>query len=202
MSMPAPSYSSNGPMTAADCEILAGQLLDPGLAIRRKLEIAAELRDSAESTRDFASYEKYLFIFVPALLHILGDEKTVSFVKDHADQRYRHTLLSFLQRLPHNDPFRQHEANVMDLMVRLLRVENEENALLCIKVMIDGFRSHKVCHHRQRWLTHSLQDQAEPYVEPFLELVKQMYANTKSVVEKEFGSVGAMRPPVSSLPTH
>lgn len=32
----------------------------------------------------------------------------------------------------------------MELMIKLLKVENEENALLCIKVMIDGFRNHKV----------------------------------------------------------
>jgi hypothetical protein len=32
----------------------------------------------------------------------------------------------------------------MTLMVKLIKVENEENALICIKVMIDGFRAHKV----------------------------------------------------------
>jgi transformation/transcription domain-associated protein len=73
----------------------------------------------------------------------------------------------------------------MELMIRLMKVENEENALLCIKVMIDGFRNHK--------------EQAEPHVEPFLELVKQMYANTKSVVEKEFGTPASAKPAVSHL---
>lgn len=33
----------------------------------------------------------------------------------------------------------------MELMVKLMKVENEENALICIKIMIDGFRAHKVC---------------------------------------------------------
>lgn len=61
----------------------------------------------------------------------------------------------------------------MSTALHLLKVENEENALLCIKIIIDGFRSHK--------------EQTEQYVQPFLDLVKQMYANTKSVVEKEFG---------------
>ena len=115
-------------------------------------------------------------------------------------QRYRHTLFSFLQRLPHTEPFRHHEATVMETMVRLLRVENEENAMLCIKVIIDGFRSHRVsprCCLDIR-VDRSLQEQAEPHVGPFLELVKQMYANTKSVVEREFGSSGGMRPPVGS----
>lgn len=57
----------------------------------------------------------------------------------------RNTLLSYLQRLPHSEPFRQHENAVMELMIKLMKVENEENALLCVKIMIDGFRNHKVC---------------------------------------------------------
>jgi transformation/transcription domain-associated protein len=59
-------------------------------------------------------------------------------------QRYRHTLLSFLHRLPHNEPFKVWENTVMELMIKLMKSENEENALVCIKIMIDGFRAHKV----------------------------------------------------------
>jgi transformation/transcription domain-associated protein len=32
----------------------------------------------------------------------------------------------------------------MELMIKLMKSENEENALVCIKIMIDGFRAHKV----------------------------------------------------------
>ena len=70
--------------------------------------------------------------------------------------------------------------------------------MLCIKVIIDGFRSHRVslsCSRDPR-ANRPLQEQAEPHVGSFLEAVKQMYANTKSVVEREFGVSGAMRPPV------
>ncbi|WVQ85959.1 hypothetical protein IAT38_008127 [Cryptococcus sp. DSM 104549] len=177
VSMPPPSFSSSGPMSASDCEFLASQLLEPGVTTRKKLEIALELRDSAENNKDFQFYEKYLSIFIPALITILGEEKSITFVKDNVEQRFRHTLLAFLQRLPHTEPFRQHMSSVMELCVKLLKIENEENALLCIKIMIDGLRSNK--------------DQMEPYTEPFLDLVKQMYANIKAVVEKEFGAPGS-----------
>lgn len=36
----------------------------------------------------------------------------------------------------------------------------------------------------------SLQEQTEQHVQPFLNLVKEMYANIKEVVEKEFGKAG------------
>ena len=52
--------------------------------------------------------------------------------------------MTFLQRLPHTEPFKQHAQPIMDLMTKLMKVENEENALICIKVMIDGFRHNKV----------------------------------------------------------
>ena len=43
----------------------------------------------------------------------------------------------------------------MGLMVKLIKAENEENALICIKIMIDGFRAHKVSSlssARGRWI--------------------------------------------------
>jgi transformation/transcription domain-associated protein len=40
--------------------------------------------------------------------------------------------------------FRQYESQVMEVAVKLLKIENEENALVCIKILIDGFRAHKV----------------------------------------------------------
>jgi transformation/transcription domain-associated protein len=110
-SMPAPSLGSNGPMTPAECEQLAAQLTEPGvreyrrpvrmrcgeaeagradaythIAMRRKLDIAAELRDSAESNRDHAFYEKYLAVFIPVLMTILGDSKSIIFIKENAEQ--------------------------------------------------------------------------------------------------------------------
>lgn len=59
--------------------------------MRRKLDIAAELRDSAESNRDHAFYEKYLAVFIPVLMTILGDSKSIIFIKENAEQvRSRH----------------------------------------------------------------------------------------------------------------
>jgi transformation/transcription domain-associated protein len=84
--MPPPSFSGTGPTTPSDCESLANQLVDPSVAIRRKLDIAGELRDSAESNKDFAFYEKYLAILMPALMTVLADEKTITFSKEGPDQ--------------------------------------------------------------------------------------------------------------------
>jgi transformation/transcription domain-associated protein len=143
-SVPTPIYSSSGPMNVAECEAMAAQLLDPNSPIRRKTDIAAELRDSAETNRDFAFYEKYLAIFIPVLVTILGDESNIIFVKDTTEHRFRHALFSFLHRLPHSEPLKQHTTTILELVIKLLKVENEENALLLVKIIIDAFRNHKV----------------------------------------------------------
>lgn len=138
--------------------------------MRRRFEIANELRDSAEINKDFAFYTKYLEALIPAVVSILSEEKSIVFFRDTIDnvsspkalcsfgkgalprsipvltyQRFRLTLLNFLARLPKTEPFRQHEAAVMEMAAKLLRLDNEDNALVCIKIMIDAFRNHRVC---------------------------------------------------------
>ncbi|KAJ9105954.1 hypothetical protein QFC19_003288 [Naganishia cerealis] len=161
------------PTTQGECEAWASRLRDTS--------IAAELRDSADHNRDANAYITYFGVMVPAITSLLKDgSPAVTFIKDSEEQKFRSTCLAILQRLPRNDALKPHEGALMSTALHLLKVENEENALLCIKIIIDGFRSHK--------------EQTEQYVQPFLDLVKQMYANTKSVVEKEFGKSGAGSP--------
>lgn len=68
-------------------------------------------------------------------------------------------------------------------MLKLLNVENEENGMTCIKILIDGIRSHK--------------EQAEPLVERFIGVIKTLYTNIKALVEKEYGVPGSGVVPVS-----
>lgn len=84
-------------------------------------------------------------------------------------------MLVWLTRIPRNDIFKAYQASVLDLALKLLQVENEDNGLMCIKLLIDGIRTNK--------------EVAEPYIERFIETIKQLYGNIKSLVEKEFGNV-------------
>lgn len=80
--------------------------------------------------------------------------------------------------MPRNEPFRQHQPAVLELVLKLLNVENEENAAICIKIIIEVIHQHK--------------DQAEPFVARFIEWIKQLYQNVKEIVENEYGP-GAVR---------
>lgn len=59
--------------------------------------------------------------------------------------------------------------------------------------------SHFVNNTHLRAPANSAQEQLEEFVQPFLDLVKAMYVNTKAAVEKEFGTPSG--PPKSAVST-
>lgn len=50
------------------------------------METIGELRDTAEGQKDFAFYEKYLGVLMPAITGLLGEEDKIVFFKDAMDQ--------------------------------------------------------------------------------------------------------------------
>lgn len=87
-------------------------------------------------------------------------------------------LLEIIQRLPHNESLRSWADGIMSLMLWLLRVENEDNGVVCIKIIIDHNRTFK--------------EEVESHVKTFLELVKEMYGNLRAVVKQAFGIEGEL----------
>lgn len=56
--------------------------------------------------------------------------------------------------------------------MKILRVENEDNAVVCVKIIIDLHRSFR----------HVLEDQ----VQPFLDIVQEIFQNMESTVKEAF----------------
>ena len=54
--------------------------------MRRKFEIMTELKDSAETQKEYSFYEKYLAVLFPVIVALLGEEEKVVFVKDNMEQ--------------------------------------------------------------------------------------------------------------------
>jgi hypothetical protein len=101
----------------------------------------------------------------------------------------------------------------MELMLHLLRVENEENGVVCIKIVIDQNRyafltwlaaqadssapNPQMTSYFRLLATYSgcrtFKSDTEKHVGEFLDLVKEMYRNLKEVVRSEFGVEGEVR---------
>lgn len=81
-------------------------------------------------------------------------------------------ILETLHRLPQFEPARPYAKDLMRMMVNVVREDNEENAVVGIKVIIDLHRH--------------LKSELEAEVAPFLQLVGDLYKNFKKSVALAF----------------
>ena len=91
-------------------------------------------------------------------------------------QRLRNTLLEILHRLPFTppDPTEPYAVQIVETLRELIKVENEDNAVLCIKIVMDFQRHHiKV-----------LAD----YVQPYLSLIHDIFESTDQIIKETLGS--------------
>ena len=87
-------------------------------------------------------------------------------------QKVRVCLLEILHRLPINDHLKDYAKDIMGLLMHILKTDNEENAVISLKIIIDLHRNYKTL----------VADQ----VQPFLDFVFEMYANMPAIVKDTF----------------
>lgn len=114
---------------------------------------------------------------------------------ENLKQKFRKLLIEVLLRLPHAEPLRQYTPSLISLLLHLLRTENEENAVLCMKTIIDLHRTYSrppPPHPPNPDGTPSTLppdqtvSQMEASVDEFLEIVAELFKNMGSVVEETF----------------
>ena len=137
-----------------------------------KVQQASELRDSIEVFQA-TDYQRFLNKLIPVFLRILG-EGTPLFVSTLPEQKLRVCILEILHRLPLNDHYKEYAKDIMALLMQIVRTDNEENAVLALKIMIDLHRNYKTV----------VADQ----VQPFLDFVFEMYQNMHAIVKDAFES--------------
>ena len=70
------------------------------------------------------------------------------------------------------DAVEPHEAKIVDKLMGLVKLENEDNAVLCMKTIMDF----------QRHQTKALNDR----VQPFLDLIQEMFETMEQAVHDTF----------------
>lgn len=103
-----------------------------------------------------------------ALTH---DQLWLTFVR----QKLRHCILEVLHRLPTApapvEPFEPFAEEICDLLMQLVRTDNEDNATLCVKVTSDIMRhQHKVLQGK---------------VQQFLSLIQELFEQMEKVVREQ-----------------
>ncbi|XRM37421.1 transcription-associated protein 1 [Aspergillus tubingensis] len=165
-------------------DIYSTKLGDDKIDIKLRANVAVELRDSIEPLCSGASYPIFLSKLWPVFKHILKGEPV--FTNMSFDQKLRNCILETLHRLPMASPdVEPYAADMVDLLMDLVRIENEENAVLCMKTIMDLERNQAKA--------------TAARVQPFLALIQEMFQMMEQVVRDTFDTPSQATP--SGMPS-
>ena len=86
----------------------------------------------------------------------------------------RNTILEVIHRFPYNEALKTYAKDLMASLMKLMHLDNEENAVICLKIIVDLHKNYTVI--------------MEEFVQPFLDLVKEIYGNMPMAVLSAFGN--------------
>ncbi|KAJ6107212.1 hypothetical protein N7523_008535 [Penicillium sp. IBT 18751x] len=165
-------------------DIYANKLGDEKLDVKVRANVATELRDSIEPLCSGASYPIFLSKLWPVFKTILKGDPV--FFSMSYEQKLRNCILETLHRLPMNSPdVEPYAADMVDLLMDLARIENEDNAVLCMKTIMDLERNQAKA--------------TSARVQPFLELIQEMFQTMEQVVRDTFDTPNQATP--SGMPS-
>ena len=144
--------------TAADLEIRCAKIADPSIGawlvmrsgtlisgptpdLKTKNEVATEIRDMLDTTREF-EIVRVLQYLIPTLLELLRNGEP-SFRKDSQEYQFRRVLVEILHRIPTSDATRPHLDDIFKHLFHLVRNDNEDNTSLACKTLIDLVRNYR-----------------------------------------------------------
>ncbi|KAF2125520.1 hypothetical protein P153DRAFT_400327 [Dothidotthia symphoricarpi CBS 119687] len=161
-------------MATNNFEAMASKLDDANSDLRTRGTLAIDIRDNIETYCQGAQYAVFLNHLVPVFLKILDGNPV--FISTSPEQRIRNCVLEILHRLPMNpvEAVEPHAAKIVDKLMSLVKLENEDNAVLCMKTIMDF----------QRHQTKALADR----VQPFLDLIQEMFETMEQAVHDTFDS--------------
>ncbi|EGC36462.1 hypothetical protein DICPUDRAFT_151088 [Dictyostelium purpureum] len=133
------------------------------------LALVTEIRENIELLHTI-EYPTFLSFLFPIFYNILK-QGAVQFV-DNTEQKIRSTILDIFNKLPNNEYLRSNVLALLQLSMYLLEVDNEENGLICLRIIIDLHRNYR--------------NSLEGEVQSFLNIVLKLYTDLPQVVEKVF----------------
>ncbi|KAL3426523.1 histone acetylase complex subunit (FAT domain-containing protein) [Phlyctema vagabunda] len=158
--------------TNSTIEIVFQRLGSADTELKLKVDAAIQLRDNLDHyTTNGSIYPAFLKKLIPIFVTCLQGPPV--FISTSLEQKLRNCALEILHRLPVNPPeaFEPFAEEVVDLLIYLVRVDNEENAVLCVKTIMDIMR------HQTKVLADKVQ--------PFLGLIQELFDQMPAVVKEQ-----------------
>lgn len=153
-------------------DAFVAKLEDKSLDFQVKHSLFSELCDTLETYHGVNEYEYFLKKLVDVFFDHL---KTVpiSFVENSPEQKLRYLILDIIHRLPVNETFQPYAINVTDALMDILKSDNEENGLQCMKIITSLHKSYKTI--------------LSSKVDEYITLLKSIYENLSALVDEQFG---------------
>ncbi|CAG8887656.1 unnamed protein product [Penicillium salamii] len=165
-------------------DIYATKLGDEKLDVKVRANVATELRDNIEPLCVGTNYPIFLAKLWPVFKTILKGDPV--FLSMSYEQKLRNCILETLHRLPMGSPdVEQYAVDMVDLLMELARIENEDNAVLCMKTIMDLERNQAKATALR--------------VQTFLELIQEMFQTMEQVVRDTFDTPNQATP--SGMPS-
>ena len=157
--------------TAAETIVqIESRLKDNNATLQTKYAILSELCDVLDGgSRE--EYELFMSKILPLLLTNLNDIP-ISLDKSSTEHKLRYFILDILNRFLMAQASNEDVQKILDTLLKILPEENEENGVLCMKILTVLFKSYK----------NILQEK----VELFITIIIQFYKNAPELVRKEF----------------
>ncbi|WDK12319.1 FAT domain-containing protein [Colletotrichum graminicola] len=176
-------------MSGTTIDDVVKRLSSPETDARIKVEAATTLRDSLDHYTAGPIYPPFLKRLVPIFIAILRGP--CIFQSNSPEQKLRNCILEVLHRLPTTssptEPFEPYAEEVVDLLMQLVRTDNEENATLCVKIISDVMRhQHKVLGGK---------------VQAFLSLIQELFEQMEKVVREQLDNTSLSTASSSGAPS-
>ncbi|SSD59798.1 probable Transcription-associated protein 1 [Saccharomycodes ludwigii] len=145
--------------------------------LSKELLILTELCDVVEVfNSSIQDNPYYLEKTIPILLEIL-QTTPISFKSNSIEHKIRNVVLETISRSTLNDQFEKHSLLVLKVLLEVLKQDNEENAVIAIKITTGLFKTYRTILVNE--------------VDSFVAIILQMYDNISELVESAFPNSNA-----------
>lgn len=163
------------------------KLQDAATDAKVKGTLLTEIRDGLDAWTQPQIYAQFLSKYIPIFLGILAGPPV--FTSTSPEQKVRQCVLEIIHRLPLNPQAQpegipnnseQYALSILDTCLNLVKTENEDNAILCLKIVMD------FC----RWFTKTI-GVAEK-AQAFLELILDIFDGMDQTVKDTFDAASSL----------
>ncbi len=107
----------------------------------RRLELGKKLHSSLDILQT-PTYSRFLKAFFPVFTKLL-EQLPLQQQPETSEHKLRRLIVDVLQRLPQNETIKPYIHDLLRQALQVIKSDNEENALICMHIFSDVFRTHK-----------------------------------------------------------